>query len=179
MKIIASAKAIGFLDYEEDIPFSEFLKTENRDTVLRDIFTSIEHQFDEQRVRTKDAYNACLYRPTAEQLADDVVLGAENPCEIIRVAKDWNTVICQQALDAIQGAKPLLEKGDMDNSDTHKLSCAARMVDNHWFWFADFATYIESKEVRYPVFKTLLREDDLKDIIANPGQYILITVYPK
>ena len=71
------------------------------------------------------------------------------------------------------------EQGVMDTQKTYALSCAARMADNHWFWTADCGTYIDRKDELYPIFKVLLKEEDVKDITTHPQQYILISVSPK
>lgn len=175
MKVITNVKALGLGDYDYETPFAEFLKTADRDTVLLDVFSSIKEQFDDQA----DNSSAYLHDQDATDLQDEVIFGAEHPEEILKIAKGWNQDINKQVLDAIKEALPPLERGEMDSQHTYRLSCTARMADDHWFCFSDYATYLESKECNYPYFQVLLKGAEIEDITANPENYIIITVYPK
>lgn len=39
--------------------------------------------------------------------------------------------------------------------------------------------FVEDKEQPSPMFKTLLTPETIEDIKHNPGEYVIITVYPK
>lgn len=173
--IIANLSALGMSDGKQAEHLSKMLKQVGRDVVAQEIYSAIVSQFNDQ-TECVDTY---LYNPSAEDLSNNIVFGIEDPKTVTETAARWNEKIQQQTLDAIKNALPELEQGVMDTQKTYALSCAARMADNHWFWTADCGTYIDRKDELYPIFKVLLKEEDVKDITTHPQQYILISVSPK
>lgn len=175
MQIIANIKALGLDNEVGTTPFSEFLKNTDREGLLTEIFDGIQDQFDDQA----DVADAYLSSMDPSDVEENITFGAEAPEKIIQIAKDWNQTILNMVLAATKKALPFLERGELDGQHTYELSCTARMADNHWFWCADYATYIASEDHQYPFFCVLLEPKDVEDIEAHPENYIVLDVYPK
>lgn len=173
MRIIANAKDLRPAGYDGTVQFHEFLKAQDKVSVLDGIFNAINEIYEE---RTEES-DMSLFEMRGNRLLLEVLIGAEEPTRFIKEAETWNETIRKMVLDAMCEAKPLLENGEVTGQHTNKLWKTAMMADDRWSDCSTYGVLQTSHGDRY--FKVMMPEAMLADIRQNPGDYIIIVVYPK
>ena len=107
--------------------------------------------------------------------------GSVSPDEIRKIAHTWNQDIKDQFIGAFKdlgysAAEP--EKLPMDTPETYTMQKAARELDNNWWAYAYHGVYLEN-EMGYPYFQVMLSDSVQKDMLDNPGNYIVADLYVK
>lgn len=130
-----------------------------------------------------DAY---LYDPgdDIESAAEehDLIDGAVHPEEIIAIAQAWNQRLMDEfdrALAELQKSVPLGPNGKHDwlsqPQKIYDLKKAVVAIDGSFYDFAEDVLLVN--EANY--FTTVLTDEQLAAIIANPELYVCIEVHPK
>ena len=73
-------------------------------------------------------------------------------------------------VNIVEGINP--EEIPMDNTDTWRMQCAARELNNSWWGDANHAVYAENSS-GYPYFSVLLPQELKADIINHPENWVL------
>jgi len=171
MRIITNFEA---LDMDEELVEQIRNGIADMEEIREVVFGSLESDFDDA-TSTSDAYLSDDYSE------DDFTFGILNRDALISIAKTWNPEIKEQFAQAIKKVwndNMTAEQLRLDTSDTYEVSCAARELDNHWWYGSNHGVYLPN-ECGYPYFKVILSESVMKDILRSPEQYIVIDVYVK
>lgn len=134
-------------------------------------------------VHDKEAY---LYRPDGSQSQEDelaFVDGSEDPARIRDMASAWNGYVenaFQAALDALKACAPKDDDGracwlDAAPNIIYEMKKAAIALDGQAYDFAERMLLVNGHG--YPT--AVLQKDQLEHILAHPGDYASIEVYPK
>lgn len=156
----------------------------DKKTIATELFYDISYDYDDQVPDDSNYYLLQLGELSNNPVeAAELVLGADDPNAIINEAKIWNERIdtaFQNALTAIlkqnvPAYKSGIKKWHTTNLSIYELSNTAKAADDSFVPMADYMTFVG--EYRY--LKPLLDDDVLNDIVANPQNYALLSVYPK
>lgn len=136
--------------------------------------------------RVKDEYDrtagagAYLYESDDE----DEMLGLLNPIDgrddpgwLVRIAENWNAGIQKTYTDAVRALQDAAPEGNyLAHPDkVYPVKKAAMALDGDFYMFADYALLVDG----HGGFTVLMRDDDMARIRACPGDYLIISVFPK
>lgn len=150
-------------------------KGATQEEIKREIFDALVAAHEDQSKGTE------YYIPEHSYDANDTIIwGGANKKDFILKAQSWNKNIQKEFLNAcenlmgpvniVEGISP--ESVPMDNTDTWRMQCAARELNNSWWGDANHAVYSENSS-GYPYFSVLLSEEMKEDIIQHPENWVL------
>ena len=154
--------------------------SEDRDELAMTLFRSVKDVYNED-AGDKEAY---LVEPEEEGASEelDLVDGATDPGNIIKMAENWNRNVAKDFEMALVSA--ISKAGDttgfmkwlnVPSQTVYTLKKAVMALDGDFYEFAETALLVNE----HNYFTTRLEDAQLADIKANPGGYASITVYPK
>lgn len=163
MRIITNFKSLD-IELEPELSQTE---------VIQLVFDALQSGFQDQI--NNEAYFSESFSESS------FILGSVSPDEIRKIAHTWNQDIKDQFIGAFKdlgysAAEP--EKLPMDTPKTYTMQKAARELDNNWWAYADHGVYLEN-EMGYPYYQVMLSESAQKDMLDNPGNYIVADLYVK
>lgn len=132
-----------------------------------------------------DDSEAYLHEPddTGSYVEDmELVLGADDPGKIRSIAEGWNMSLAQEMervlskiqacqADGIHGARRWLSAATVD---LYELKKAAMALDNDFYSFADKCLLL----CGHPTAR-FSNDAELAPVLADPGSYAVVAVYPK
>lgn len=170
MTVFTQLKALGWTpqDFKRK-------KGATQEEIKREIFDALVAAHEDQSKGTE------YYIPEHSYDANDTIIwGGANKKDFILKAQSWNKNIQKEFLRAsgnliglvniVEGINP--EEIPMDNTDTWRMQCAARELNNSWWGDANHAVYAENSS-GYPYFSVLLSEEMKEDIIQHPENWVL------
>lgn len=182
MTILANIKALleGLYcdDFRPEV-LRGTLTGQDIDQQRRDVFDAIRAQFDHQ-TGDKEAYIYFDY--TDAELAAIIIFGALSPDTIIKAAQAWNGEITSAFLADVRkvcgvGEDNILtgDNVQLGTPDTYNLAGWTQELGNLWYPYSEHAVLNEVAPGHY-IYETILPEQTLKDILSNPGDYVLAEV---
>ena len=120
-------------------------------------------------------------RGAYDECAGDDEAYLADPEGMIRLASLWNLGLADDFQRALSEAEKASTGEDtrrwlsVPGQIMYELKKAAMALDGDFFLFAEKALLVD--EHRY--FTTRLTDEELEDIVKNPGNYALIEVHPK
>lgn len=137
--------------------------------------------------RVKTEYNETVDDPAAylyESDDESQMLGLLNPVDgrddpgwLVKIAEGWNAGIQKAYTDAVRGLQEAAPEGNyLAHPDkVYPVKKAAMALDGEFYMFADRALLVDGRGS----FTVLMRDDDMARIRACPGDYLIISVFPK
>lgn len=137
--------------------------------------------------RVKAEYNETVDDPAAylhESDDESQMLGLMNPIDgrddpgwLVRIAENWNAGIQKAYTDAVRALQDAAPEGNyLAHPDkVYPVKKAAMALDGEFYMFADNALLVNG----HSGFTVLMRDDDMARIRACPGDYLIISVFPK
>lgn len=138
-------------------------------------FAQVKSEYD----RTADA-GAYLYESDDESQMLGLlnpVDGRDDPGWLVKIAEGWNAGIQKAYTDAVRGLQEAAPEGNyLAHPDkVYPVKKAAMALDGEFYMFADRALLVDGRGG----FTVLMRDDDMARIRACPGDYMIISVFPK
>lgn len=167
MEIFTSFRSLGLS--KDDIKNGRYEKA------ISDVFDVLSDSFEEASGDT-GAYLS------DNQDQEKYRFGAIEPEYIKATAITWLDAIKNEFLGALDGLTtehgkiPTANELPVDDSKTHRVSIAARELDNVWSPYGNHGVYLDN-ESGYPYFTVQLSKSNLADILENPDDYIVVSAF--
>lgn len=145
----------------------------------------------EDRLDVSDAY----ILEFSDMDAEDYLVGRFEPEQLLMEVRNWNQRIITafaQAIDVIDQRvcdcgltwrEAIIRNSEfhvlkLNSNETYELRKCVSAIDGHFMTFYDYMVYLPN-DCGFPYARTLLKDEELAAIEANPERYAIMSIYIK
>ena len=113
--------------------------------------------------------------------ADSFLMGACDPDKLLEKVAQWIPNIQKAFVAALNEVyTPGMAPADIkvDTTATYDLQKAAQQLDNHWYSYSNYGSYLENDQ-GFPYFKVFPDETQLARIKEHPEEFFLVDIAVK
>ena len=165
----------GFLD----LGFAPLTKEELRDglsaELITEIVSALSTAYDDE-CTDKSSY---FYEDGVT--ANDFLMGAYDPDKLLERVAQWIPNIQREFVAALNAVyTPGMAPTDIkvDTTTTYDLQKAAQQLDNHWYSYSNYGSYLENSQ-GFPFFRVFPDEDQMARIKEHPEEFFLVDIAVK
>ena len=165
----------GFSALDIEQPTKEELKDGLPAELITEIVSALNTAYDDE-CTDKASY---FYEDGVTE--DCFLMGACDPEKLLEKVAQWIPDIQKEFVAALNEVyTPGMAPSDIkvDTTATYDLQKAAQQLDNHWYSYSNYGSYLENSQ-GFPFFRVFPDEDQLARIKENPEEFFLVDIAVK